>query len=300
MSNNAYHFDVYSDFSPLLLGVKYPFPLRADMLEKIENKSEIEIASFKSSSRVDANVLSELPNLKLLITRTVGTDHVDLDACRAAGVEVKNIRDYGAFSVAEHVFALLLSLTRRVIAMNDQVKSGVFDSRNAKGFSLEGKVMGVVGSGRIGIEVIKLAKAFKMQVVVYDMYENQMLSNKIGFKYVALNELLEKSDVISLSVPLTDDTRHLIGADQIKQMKDQVILVNTSRGAVIGTDALVASIDKFMYVGLDVLEDEGKFDLNHPLLKFDHVVITPHCAFYTDQSVKRIGEKTMELVSEYR
>jgi D-lactate dehydrogenase len=299
MNKTVFHFDAYSDFVDLLEGVKFGFPLNVGNLDKVESKEQIEVVTVKSSSRIDAGVLAAFPNLKLLITRTVGTDHIDVDACEKRGIEVKNIPDYGAFSVAEHVFALLLSLTRKVIEMDRRVKSGVFDAREARGFSLEGKVMGVVGSGRIGVEVIKLAKAFKMKVVVFDMFENKMLSKSVGFEYVSKDELLKNADVISLSVPLTPETRHMIGREEIDLMKDGVILINTARGAVVDTQALIEMIDKFMYVGLDVLEDEENFDMDNPLLKFDKVVITPHCAFFTDRSVKKIVQRTRELVEEY-
>jgi len=297
--SQIFNFDAYSDFSKLLYGKNFNFPLNEITVKKIKNKNKVKIITFKSSSKINCSVLKNFPQVKLLLTRTVGTDHINLDGCKKLKLTVKNIPDYGPFSVAEHVFALLLTLTRKVIFLDKEIRSGRFASKGAKGFSLEDKIFGVIGAGRIGIETIKLAKAFKMEALAYDMYPNNLLAKKIGFHYVSLNELLKKSDVISLNVPLTKKTRHLIGEKGIKKMKKGVVLVNTSRGAVIDTQALIKNINKFRYVGLDVLENEHQFSKDHPLLNFKNVVITPHCAFFTDKSAKVIVKKTKEIIKKY-
>lgn len=294
-----FNFDAYSDFSQLLKGKNFDFPLNKKTVKKIKNKNKVKAMSCKSSSKIDLIILKEFPNLKLLITRTVGIDHINLADCQKAKVKVKNIADYGPFSVAEHVFALLLTLTRKVIFLDKEIRNGHFASKGGKGFTLEGKTFGVIGTGRIGMETIKLAKAFKMKVLAYDMYPNNLLAKKIGFKYVSLTELLKKADVISLNIPLTKKTRHLIGKKEIAKMKQGVILINTSRGAIIDTSSLIKQINKFRYVGLDVLENETEFSRNHPLLRFKNVVITPHCAFFTDKSAKAIAKKTKEIIRNY-
>lgn len=297
--SQIFNFDAYSDFSKLLYGKNFGFPLNAKTAKNIKNKNESRAITIKSSSRINDLILKKFPNLKLLVTRTVGIDHINLTDCKKTQIVVKNIPNYGAFSVAEHVFALLLTLTRKVIFLDKEIRNGRFISTGAKGFTLEGKTFGVIGAGRIGTETIKLAKAFKMKVLAYDMYPNKLLAKKIGFQYVSLDKLLKNSHVISLNVPLTEKTRHLIGKKEINKMKKGVVLINTSRGAVIDTLALIKNINKFSYVGLDVLEDETKFSQNHPLLNFKNVVITPHCAFFTDKSSKTIAKKTKEIILSF-
>lgn len=295
----VYNFDAYSDFSKLLYGTNFSFPLNKENINKINNKHDVKVITIKSSSYIDAAVLKHFPKLKLLITRTVGTNHINLKDCKKFKIKVNNIPDYGAFSVAEHVFALLLTLTRKVIFLDKEIRNGRFASSGAKGFTLENKIFGVIGAGRIGIETIKLAKAFKMRVLAYDMYQNNILAKTIGFEYTNLSNLLKKSDVISLNLPLTDKTKYFIDKNEIMQMKKGVILINTSRGGIINTQALIKNINKFKYVGLDVLEDEEMFSKNHPLLQYKNVVITPHCAFFTDKSAKIIAKKTKEIIINF-
>jgi len=297
--SEIFNFDVCSDFSKLLDGKNFDFPLNSKTAKNLKNKKNVRIITIQSSSKINDSILKNFPNLRLLVTRTVGTDHINFADCQKAKVVIKNIPDYGSFAVAEHVFALLLSLTRKVIFLNKEIRNGLFTSEKAKGFSLEGKTFGIIGAGRIGLETIKLARAFKMKIFAYDMFPNDWLAKKTGFRYVSLNELLKKSDVISLNIPLTKKTKHLIGEKEINKMKKGVILINTSRGAVIDTQALIKNINKFRYVGLDVLEDENRFSENHPLLTFKNVIITSHCAFYTDKSVKIIAKRTKEIIENF-
>lgn len=297
--SQIFNFDIYPDFGKPLDGKNFNFPLNEKSVKKVKSKKEVRVITLTSSSKINNKILKHFPNLKLLITRSVGIDHINLIDCKKAKVTVKNIPDYGAFFVAEHIFALLLSSTHKIIFLDKKVRKGDFDYRTGKGFTLEDKIFGVIGAGRIGIGTIKLAKAFKMKILAYDMDQNGLLAKKIGFRYVSLDELLRKSDVISLSVPLTEKTRHLIGEKEIAKMKKGVILINTSRGAIIDTRALTKNINKFRYVGLDVLEDEVKFSKKHPLLKFKNVLITPHCAFYTDKTFKVIAKKTKEIIKKY-
>ena len=297
--SQIFNFDAYSDFSKLLYGKNFDFPLNTKTIKDVKNKNEARVITIKSSSRIDLFILRNFPNLKLLVTRTVGKDHINLVDCQKAKVVVANIPDYGAFSVAEHVFALLLTLTRKIIFLDKEIRNGRFASTGGKGFTLEGKTFGIIGAGRIGVESIKLAKAFKMKVLAYDMYPNELLAKKVGFSYTSLDHLLTKSDVISLNIPLTKETRYLIGEKEIRKMKRGLVLINTSRGAIIDTTALIGSINKFRYIGLDVLEDENKFSEKHPLLNFKNVVITPHCAFFTDKSSRTIAKKTKEIILNF-
>ena len=168
------------------------------------------------------------------------------------------------------------------------------------GVSLKAKTLGVVGTGKIGLAFMRLVKPFDLTILAYDVFKNEKAVQEIGFKYVALEELLQNSDFISLHVPFLPETKHMIGDKEIKQMKDKVILVNTARGAVIDTKALLKNISKFKAVALDVLEEEQKFNKNHPLLKYDNVIITPHIAFFTDDSVRRIAKETETIIQKFK
>ncbi|MDP4011279.1 MAG: NAD(P)-dependent oxidoreductase [Candidatus Roizmanbacteria bacterium] len=293
---NIIHFDVDAELNKYLKG-----DTRSDSLLKIdasENFSQIDAISIKTGSNADESALRSFSNLKLLITRTVGTDHIDMDYCKKKGIEVKNILDYGAFNIAEHVFALLLSGTRNIIATQPEIQSGTFSFKGHLGMALKGKMLGVIGTGRIGLEVIKLANAFGMKVVAFDVYKNEEARKELGFEYVELLDLAEISDVITLHAPLLDSTKQMINKSIIKIMKDGVVLINTARGELVDTEALTQNIEKFRFVGLDVLEGEKTFSKDHPLLKFENVVITPHIAFYSDASVKKIAEETERILNE--
>jgi len=291
------HFDVDEHLAHYLSGDTRDISLQ--QLNTAEDYSSVETISIKTASRADITSLTQFTNLKLLVTRTVGTDHIDMDYCKERNIEVKNIVDYGAFNIAEHVFALLLSGTRNILSTQKEIKKGTFSFKGHLGLALEGKVLGVVGTGRIGLEVIRRANAFGMKVIAYDVYKNEEAREKLGYQYVELEELAHHSDVITLHAPLLDSTHHMINASIIGKMKNGVVLINTARGELIDTNALIASIDKFRWVGLDVLEGEKKFSSGHPLLRYDNVVITPHIAFYSDASVKKIARETERMIDEY-
>ncbi len=290
------HFDVDRELDTYLSGDK-----TSTSLQNCENNSlkKAEAVSIKTASQADARTLSQFPNLKLLITRTVGTDHVDIEYCREKGIAVYHIADYGSFNIAEHVFALLLAGTRNILTTQQEIKEGTFSYTGHLGMALKEKTLGVVGTGRIGLEVIKRANAFEMNVVAYDVFKNEKAQEELGYEYVELEELLKQSDVITLHAPLLDSTRHMINESSIKKMKDQSVLINTARGELVDTKALIHNIEKFRLVGLDVLEDEKTFDSKNPLLGFPNVVITPHIAFYSDASVKKIAEETLRSLENF-
>lgn len=294
---NIVHFDVDPELDKFLDGNKCIFSLQK--VTKDDDFSEVDVISIKTASAANEQSLVHFPRLELLISRTVGTDHIDLEYCKKNHIAVYHIVDYGAFNIAEHVFALLLSGTRNILSTQDDIAAGRFSYAGHLGFALQGKTLGVVGTGRIGLEVIKRANAFDMTVIAYDVYKNEKAREELGFTYVELDELAKNADVISLHAPLLDSTRHMINAPLIKKMKQNVILINTARGELIDTAALIRSIKKFRWVGLDVLEGEKEFSANHPLLTHKNIVITPHLAFYSDSSVKKIAEETMRLVQNF-
>ena len=291
------HFDVDTELNKYFDGEKYPYTLQ-EITDK-KKFSEVECITIKSFSYINKKTLVFFPKLKLIVTRTVGMDHIDLDYCKKMGIVVNNILDYGSLNIAEHAFALLLSGTRNIINSQKEIQKGIFSYTNYLGISLKNKRIGVVGTGKIGLEVIKRAKGFEMEVVAYDVYKNEKAAKKLDFPYITLEELAKTSDVITLHAPLLDSTKHMINKKIIRLMKKGVILINTARGGLIDTRALVNEIKKFRWVGLDVLEDEEKFTKKHPLLTFDNVVITPHIAFYSDASVKKIAEETEKIIYDF-
>lgn len=293
---NIIHFNVDKNFEPLLAGKKY-----VEALQDVSDKNiyDADCITINHHSHVTAETLSSFKNLKLIVTRTVGTDHIDIEECKKKDIAVYHVVDYGAYGIAEHAMALLLSGTRRIIDSQKEIKKGVFSDKNFIGFSLKGKVFGVVGTGRIGVETIKLAKNFGMEVIAYDVYSNEKIAKEIGFTYVSLDQLLKESDVISLHAPLMKETEHMIDEGAIEKMKGGVVLINTARGGLIDEKALVKNVEKFRFVGLDVLEDEEHFSADHPLLKYDNVLITPHIAFLTDETVKKIVHETEKCIRNF-
>jgi len=261
--------------------------------------NEAQVVTVRSHSKINDGVLNKLPNLKLICTRTGGYDHIVLDSCKKRGIAVYRVPDYGAYAIAEHVFAMLLSMTRRVVASQKEIREGKFSYEKCEGYTLNGKTLGVVGTGKIGLEVARLGKAFGMKLAAFDVLKNDSAALEIGFNYLTLEDLIKTSDVITLHVPLLPQTKHLINTKTIKQMKKGVIFVNASRGAVVNTSELVKHIKKFKYVCLDVLEDEEGFSKDNPLLKYDNVLITPHCAFFTDRTIEASSKITYDNIQAF-
>lgn len=272
-------------------GLNFKKALNNKDLKKIK---DIEILSTRSKSKINKEVIDALPNLKYILTRTVGIEHIDIEYAKKRGILVSNIPDYCSNSVAEHVFALLLCGVRKIIECNKRVKRGKFSYRGLEdSIILKGKTFGVIGTGKIGEEVIKIAKGFGMKVIAYDIIKKE------GIEYVDLDELFRKADIISLHLPLTDSTKHIINKESIKKMKEGVILINNSRGELINTKDLIENKDKFYFIGLDVLENEKEFSKEHELNKLNNVLITPHSAFCARETIENIYEQTIELIDDF-
>ncbi|MFA9289296.1 MAG: 2-hydroxyacid dehydrogenase [Weeksellaceae bacterium] len=291
------HVDVDAALDVYLDGTTYDMSLEGYLKE---NSGEgIEGLTIKTGCSADKNTLSRFPDLKLLITRTVGIDHIDLEYCKQKGIAVYRIVDYGAFNIAEHTFALMLAGTRHLLDSWSEVQQGRFTYQGHLGFALRDKTIGVIGTGRIGREVIHIAHGFNMKIIAHDQEHHHESIKKYGYRYVEMDELLAQSDVITLHAPLTDETRHMIDDAAIMKMKQGVVLINTARGGLVDTVALIKHIERFRFVGLDVIEGEDTFSAEHPLLKQENVLITPHMAFYSDASVKKIAEETERLIKLY-
>jgi D-lactate dehydrogenase len=285
-------------------------------------KTDLEVISVFVDSLVTAKVLEKLPNLKFIATRSTGYDHIDMAAAKARGVTISNIPSYGENTVAEMAFGLILTLSRKIYEGFDRIReTGNWSVEGLQGFDLRGKTIGVVGTGRIGKHSIAIAKGFGMNVVGYDAYPDEKLAKQLGFKYLPLDELLKVSDIVTLHVPYLPETHHLMNRERIMKMKKGALLINTSRGAVVETAALVAAL-KLGHLGgagLDVLEEEGvvkdEMDFlvsgkaeghdwktiiaDHILVDMPNVVITPHNAFNTKEALQRILDTTIENISGY-
>lgn len=264
------------------------------------DKSEITCITCKSQSIVDAKFLSRFPKLKLIVARMVGTDTIDLVYCKKHDIAVYHIEDYGAQAVAEHALALILTGARNITNADTLTHSGKFLYESFLGKSIGGKTVGIVGTGKIGLSLINLFIPFGVHIMAYDVIKNNTAAKKMGFSYVSLSKLLRQSDFVSLHVPLTAQTKHLIGGNELKRMKKGSVLVNTSRGAIIDQKALIRYINKFHAVCFDVLEDEQSFTKHHPLLSYPNVIITPHIGFYTDTTIVTIAKKTLQCIDRFK
>lgn len=280
-----------------------------------------EIVSTFIYSKLDRDVLARLPALKLIATRSTGYDHIDAGYCRARGILIANVPVYGENTVAEHVFALLLAISHRLPEAIERARSGRFSPEGLQGLDLAGKTMGVIGTGNIGRHVVRIAKGFSMDVVAHDIHPDAQLPAALGFRYLDFGELLKTSDVISLHVPAAARTQNLLSAAEFDLMKKGVIVINTARGNLIDSHALIMALrsGKVAGAGLDVLPDEplireeaelicsiyeGRHDLRdlvagHILLHMPNVIVTPHSAFNTREAVQRIVDTTVGNIEAY-
>jgi len=273
-----------------------------DERQLVDASANAEIISVFIYTPVTSAVIDSLPSLRLIATRSVGFDHVAAKYAIEKGIIVCHVPDYGSHVVAEHVFALLLACARKIPSANAFVKGERrFDFSPFLGQELRDKTLGVVGTGKIGAAVIDIAEGFGMKTVAYDVYENKSLATKYGFPYLPLDEVLERSDFVTLHTPLTPETHHLIDARAISKMKEGSILINASRGGVLDSVALKDALESghLWGAGIDVLEDEAHPE-DDPLLDAPNLVITPHSAFYTKEVLSRITELTIETIRSYK
>lgn len=278
--------------------------LSATSTEKgvLEQCRDAEILCCFMYSKFTAKEIALLPNLQLLVTRSVGFEHIDLNACKKRGITVCNVPDYGSHVIAEHVFALLLSTLRHIREWDERVEGGTFDYQGLKGITLRGKTIGIVGTGRIGRRVAQIAHGFGMKILAVDKCRTVELVDLLGVQYVDLDELLIKSDIITLHLPALPDTDHFIDGKAIAKMKDGVILVNTARGSLIDSPALLRGLTsgKIAYALLDVLEHEKNFEENKELIGLPQVVTTPHIAFYADDSMRNMYADAFDSIEQWK
>ncbi len=290
--------------------------------ENVDAYSDADVVSVFVNSQVSAKVLEKLPNLKMIATRSTGFDHVDLEKATEKGVVVSNVPFYGENTVAEMAFALILTLARKICRSYNRVKRYEFGFDELMGFDLKGKTLGLIGMGHIGQYAAKMGNGFSMNVIASDPHKDKELAEKIGFTYTeSLEDLLQKSDVISMHAPYNEHTHHLINMENVKKIKKGAILVNTARGGLIETEALIYALDNDILfgAGLDVLEGEPEikeewhvitkdFDqeqlktivMDNTLIQRDNVIVTPHNAFNTREAIDRILETTEKNIRAFK
>ncbi|MCH8036391.1 MAG: glycerate dehydrogenase [Proteobacteria bacterium] len=239
--------------------------------------------------------LRALPKLKMIATCSIGTDMIDLAVARELGIVVSNQPGRTAPAVAEHMFALMFAVAKRAAFQTAELKAGRWTRRD--NVMLQGKVLGVVGTGAIGAEMARLARAIGMEVIAWTFNPSDARAQSLGLRFVELDELLRGADVVSLHVKLTGDTRHLIGARELALMKDEAILLNGARGAVVDMAALHGALmaGRFTGAGLDVFPDEPLAP-DDPILQCEQVVLTPHAADSTPEAVELLNQGAVDNV----
>ena len=291
-----------------------------EIQDNLEQAGKYDIVSVFVYSKLDKRTLDKLPNLKMVATRSTGVDHIDSQECGKRNIGVMNVPSYGSNTVAEYAIALLLTVAKRIVPAHQSVEEGEFSPEGLTGLDIFGKTLGVVGVGKIGQNVIRIAKGLGLRVLGVERNRDEKLAKKLRFKYVTLEECLALSDFVTLHVPAIPETRHLINMQNIKLMKRGSILINTSRGKVVKTEAIIYGLaNKILWgAGLDVTEDEDmlesvamvsstrptKDDLQevltyHLLRDRDDVVFTPHNAFNTKEAIGRIIKTTVENINQY-
>lgn len=288
--------------------------------DNLSKQSAFDIISIFVNCRIDNNVIDHFPNLKFIAARTTGFDNIDIKYAKEKGIVVSNVPQYGSHTVAEYTFALILSLSRKIPQAVARLKTtGEFSYENLRGMDIHGRILGVIGTGKIGKNVIRIARSFDMEVRAFDPHPDEEFAKELRYKYVDFDTLLSSSDIITIHTVLSNETKHLINIKNIFNMKKDAILINTARGGIVETDALFQAITTKHLAGaaLDVLEGEEdlKEDLdvfskekhyskglktmleNHMLINLEEVIITPHMAFYTKEAEESIMQTTIDNIN---
>jgi D-lactate dehydrogenase len=262
---------------------------------------------------LDRKVLSLLAglNVKLIALRCAGFNNVDINAANEFGLKIVRVPAYSPYAVAEHTVCLMLALNRKIYRAYNRVREGNFSLDGLLGFDFSGKTIGIVGTGKIGSIVARIMHAMGMNVLAYDPVHNPECL-ELGVKYVSLEQLFKESDVISLHCPLNGETKHLVDKSALGKMKHGVMLINTSRGAILDASAVINELKskKIAYLGLDVYEQESELffedlsceiiqdDIFERLLTFPNVLITSHQGFFTSNALKNIADTTLKSIKQ--
>ncbi|MDU6039519.1 2-hydroxyacid dehydrogenase [Clostridium butyricum] len=266
-----------------------------DIETLIERSKDAEIVVL-SNFQYRKDVIEKCPNLKMICVAFTGVDHVDIDYCKDRGITVCNCAGYSTVAVADLVFGLLINIYRNIVECNIVTRKG--GTKNGLvGFELEGKKFGVIGTGAIGMRVANIAKAFGCEVYAY----SRTVKEGKEIKYVDLNTLLSTCDVISLHVPLNENTKGLINEENIKLMKKNAVLINTARGPVVDSKALSDALKNNIIAGagIDVFEIEPPIPVDHVLFDAPNLIVTPHVAFATKESMVKRAEIVFDNIDKY-
>lgn len=283
-----------------------------------------EIISVFVNSVVSKQVIDSIPSLKLISTRSTGFDHIDTVYAKGKGIVTSNVPSYGSRTVAEFTFALLLEISRKVSVGNGRLRNGLnYNLSGLQGFDLCGKTIGVLGTGKIGKNVIKIAKGFDMKVLAFDAYPDLNFAKENGFEYVSLKELLSQSDIVTLHTPYNKDTHYIINSDSLKFFKKGSYLINTARGELVNNGALLQALENgtIAGAGLDVLDGERSLKENkdntdsidgsdntksaeilredRKLINMPQVVVTPHVAFSSEEAEVEILRVTADNIKSF-
>lgn len=266
------------------------------------------------NDQLNAEVIAQLAarNIKIIALRCAGFNNVDLQAAQKHGIAVVRVPAYSPHAVAEHAVALIMTLNRKTHKAYNRVREGNFSLERLTGFDLYGKTVGVIGTGKIGEAFAFIMKGFGCKVLAYDIHPNPVLINA-GIQFVELDELFVQSDVISLHCPLTPQTNRLINSESLEKMKPNAMLINTSRGGLIDTKAVINALKngKLGYLGIDVYEQEADLffndfsesiiqdDMLMRLMSFPNVLITAHQGFFTEEALTQIAQVTLQNLSDF-
>ncbi|MBN2197655.1 hydroxyacid dehydrogenase [Candidatus Wolfebacteria bacterium] len=312
------------------LGIVAELFFFAEKLNKdlLPGQRDFDIISVFVGSNITKEVIEYFPDLKLITTRSTGFDHIDLATAKEKNIAVGYVPGYGDNTVAEFAFGLLLTLSRKIYEAYDRIREiGSFSLDGLRGFDLKGKTIGIIGTGRIGKCMIKIARGFDMNVVAFDVQPDEEFAKENNFQYLTLDDLLTQSDVISLHVPYippsdsNQGTYHLINSENISKIKKGAILINTSRGPIVETEVIVKALNDGILsgVGLDTFEEEGaskdektlllygrpeehdlkKLLANRVLIDMPNAIITPHNAFNTNEALQRILDIDIENIKSF-
>ena len=264
-------------------------PLSSSQLQEIFPGVDGMIAGL---DQIDSQAILSANNLKVIARYGIGYNNIDLEAAKSQGITVTNTPGSNSKSVAELTVALMLNLLRPVIQCNQQTKEGKWP--RYKGFSLEGKSIGLIGLGAIGKEVARRLTGFDCIILAYDVYQDNQFAKQYNIKYVSLDDLLDKSDVVSLHIPGTPETKSMVNDHFIDKMKNGAWLVNTARGDLVDEDALIRGLesDKLRGVALDVFQEEPP-EVGNPLLGMNNVILTPHMGAHADSATNNMGRMAL-------
>uniref|UniRef100_A0A7J2U4U0 D-glycerate dehydrogenase n=1 Tax=Ignisphaera aggregans TaxID=334771 RepID=A0A7J2U4U0_9CREN len=284
---------------------RYQPPPYETLLEKVK---EVDALASLLSDRIDCNLLQQAKRLRIVAQYAVGYDNIDVECATRLGIYVTNTPGVLTEATAELTWALILAVARRIVEADTFVRWGEWwrtktgwHPHMMLGLELKGKTLGIVGLGRIGSRVAEIGKAFGMKIIYYDLSRNEALEKQLGVEYRGLDTLLQEADIVSIHVPLTKETYHLINEEKLRKMKRTALLINTARGAVIDTNALVKALSEgwIAGVGLDVFEQEP-LPPNHPLTAFKNAVLVPHIGSATYDARHAMAELVAEnLIAFY-